>query len=292
MPWRRAIAFVAVIAACYLVATSSDKPPKLSIETVDLGPEKVAMRAPARMPAGVVEIELRNRGDTLHDAQLFRVDGDRDSADILAVLEAADSSPKPRWLHPAGGVAPTRPGETATVTQVLQPGVYYVADTQERDVGGAHLVNAAKDGIARLEVHGQTDDELPGAPASIVAREYGFDTVGVKAGANRVAFRNAGRQLHQVVAFPIDEDVPFGEGKLDVLAKRNDTGWVPVDVPHGRATTVLEGGREQVTEMTFDPGRYLLLCFVTDRAGGGPQWSIGMTGRLDVSDSPPSGIGP
>jgi hypothetical protein len=60
------------------------------------------------------------------------------------------------------------------------------------------------------------------------------------------------------------------------------TGWVPVDVPHQRATTVLEGGLAQVTELTFEPGRYVLLCFVSDRAGGAPQWAFGMSSRLDV----------
>lgn len=295
MPWRRAIAFVAgipvvaVITASYLAASSSDEPPKLSIETVDLSPDEISMRAPASVAAGIVEIELRNRGDTLHDAQLFRVDSDRTSADVVDVLEASDGSPKPRWLHPAGGVAPTSPGETVAVTQVLRPGTYYVADTQERVLAsGGRLVNAAKRGIARIEVRGKAAAELPGTAATIVAKEYGFESDGIVAGVNRVTFRNAGRQFHQVVAFPIRAGISFAEGKLAVLGQRRDTGWAPVDVPHQRATTVLEGGGEQVTEMAFDEGRYLLLCFVSDRSGGGPQWTIGMTSELRV-EAPPGG---
>ena len=85
-----------------------------------------------------------------------------------------------------------------------------------------------------------------------------------------------------MVAFRVADGVPFRVGARAVERRRRDTGWVPVDVPSERATTVLDGGGEQVTELTFAPGSYLLLCFVNDRAGGYPQWTYGMRGRLDV----------
>lgn len=298
MPWRRVAVVVAVAAVAvggfYLIATSSDSastsksPSKLTIESVDLSQHDMRMRAPAQIDAGLVEIELRNRGDTAHDAQLFRVEGDRDGTDVIHALEAPDPDPKPRWLRPAGGVAPTEPGETASVTQVLQPGTYYVADTQERIVdGGGNLVNAAKHGIARVEVTGdETDAELPDTAATITAREYGFDVDGIVAGPNRLTFRNGGRQLHQVSAFRIPDGAGFQEGRRAVQKRRRFTGWVPIDVPNERATTVLDSGGEQIAELTLDPGRYLLLCFVADRVGGAPQWTFGMTARLDVPPGP------
>jgi hypothetical protein len=167
---------------------------------------------------------------------------------------------------------------------VLEAGTYVVADTQERVVpSGAHLTNATKRGVASFEVEGDGDGELPETPATIVAREHGYETDGIVAGANRVTFRNAGREFHQAVAFPIADDVAFGAGRRTVLEREAETGWVPIDVPHQRATTVVEGGREQVVEMTFDPGRYLLLCFVTPRDGGLPQWKLGMSSKLVVS---------
>lgn len=273
---------VCATAGCGSNGTSS-KPTKLVIEVTDRGPQDVSMRAPTEAPSGLVEIELRNRGDMLHDAQLFRVDGTRTGDDIVQVLEGPDSDPKPRWLHPTGGVAPTPPGETARVTQVLEPGTYYVTDTQERNIAsGGKLINAAKDGIARIEVTGDGGGEPPETAATIVARDYGYDVEGVLSGAQRVTFRNAGRQFHQVVAFRIADGVTYREGRRAVLNRRRYTGWVPVDVQGKHATTVLEGGGEQVTQLTFEPGRYALLCFVSDRMGGGPQWAIGMSSRLDV----------
>jgi hypothetical protein len=283
MPWRRAIAIPAVIATCYLVSTTSGLPTTLTIETSDPSEESVSMAATDTVAAGPVEIELRNRGDTLHDAQLFRVSGDRPPADVMRMLEAGDSQPKPRWLDLAGGVAAVAPGETVRATLILEAGTYYIADTQERAVpSGGHVTNAVKGGISRIDVRGDSTGDLPDTPSTIVARDYTYRTEGIAAGRNRVTFRNAGRQFHQAVAFPIRDGVSFRSGKRVILERRQETGWAPVDVPHERATAVLSGGREQIAELTLDPGRYLLLCFVSDRFGGAPQWTLGMASRLDV----------
>lgn len=296
MPWWRAIAVVAALvavgsfAACGSDESSSSSPAKLTIETTDPSPDRVSLSAPKSIEAGEVEIELRNRGDMLHDAQLFRVDGERTGADIADALEAVDSVPRPRWLHLVGGVAPTRPGETATVTQVLEPGNYFVADTQERDDprGFVYITNAAKKGVAPLEVVGDSpaDTALPRTPATIVAREYGFETSGIVAGANRVRFRNAGKEAHQAVAFRIRPGAPFAVRRKQILDAQYDVAWVPIDVPHQRATTAMGGGGEQVTELTFRPGRYLLLCFVAGRWGGAPQWTNGMVSEVTVPPGP------
>jgi hypothetical protein len=261
-----------------------EKTTAVTIGFSDGGPYDVRIDAPRKVPAGLVEIELRNRGKALHDAQLFRLDGDRSAGHIVGALEAPDNEAKPRWLHPSGGVAPVRPGESATVRQVLTPGVYYVADTQERAVpSGGKLVNASKGGIARIEVTGNTTAELPEGDATIVAKEYGYDVKGIDAGDNLVEFRNAGRQFHQAIAFPLEDGIGIGAAKRRVIAREREIGWVPVDTPTPRATAVLEGGGEQIVGMTFRPGRYLLLCFVSDRAGGGPQWLIGMTRTFEVA---------
>lgn len=287
---RAVAAFAGLAVACLAPGCGSDdgdgageRETRVRIEIADSGPSQVRMRAPREVPAGPVEIELRNRGDTPHDAQLLRVDGDESENDVVGMLEAGDPDPKPRWLHPSGGVAPVPPGERATVRQVLAPGTYYVVDTQERQgTGGGALVNAAKGGLARIEVTGETSAELPPTDATIVAREYGYDVEGIVAGTNTVKFRNAGGEFHQAVAFRLEPGVDFRAARRAVLDRERETGWVPVDEPAGQATTVLEGGGELITELTFRPGRYLLLCFVSDRVGGGAQWHVGMRARVDV----------
>jgi hypothetical protein len=287
---RRALAVVAVaVVACATAACGDSQPGTLTIEVADHGPDRVSIQAPEQIEAGETEIELRNGGDMLHDAQLFRVEGRRRAADVASALESADAASKPRWLHPAGGVAATRPGETARATQILTPGVYYVADTQERVVpNGVHITNANKGGIARVETGGgeTASERLPPTPATILAREYDFEATGIVAGANRVTFRNLGREAHQVTAFRIAPGKSFKAERQRILEEEGDTGWVPVDAPHERATAAVEGGGELAADMTFRAGRYLLLCFVSDRAGGSQHWRLGMESKLTVPPRP------
>ncbi|HEX2161330.1 MAG TPA: hypothetical protein VHF88_05855, partial [Thermoleophilaceae bacterium] len=126
------------------------------------------------------------------------------------------------------------------------------------------------------------DRSLAATPATITAKEYGFRTSGIVPGRNRIAFRNTGSEFHQVVAFPIPRGRSFAAGRQAILDAHAETAWVPVDVPHERATTAIEGGGELVAELTFARGRHLLLCFVSDRAGGAAQWTLGMSAQLKV----------
>jgi len=299
MRYRQLAVLVAITAVCGASACGSDDDPggdggggsgggptALVVETTDPNAKKVAMQAPASIEPGPVRMTLVNRGDTLHDAQLFKVDGGHDGADIVnEVLEAVDGSPKPRWMHPAGGVAPVPPGQSATTSQALEPGTYYIADTQERPDGGRQT-NGARGGIAKLEVSGEpTGGKLPKAQGIVTATEgKGFITRNLEVGRNRVLFRNGGRELHQAVALPIDPGAKsLVAGARAAIGRRSDTAWVPVDVEGSRATVALESGREQVTELTLERRPYVLVCFLSDRKGGIPHAFEGMASLLDLS---------
>ncbi len=284
---RYLAAAIAATGLCLLAACGSGDSPdgrsSIVVEASDPG-EKMAIAAPASVDAGEVQVTLTNRGDTPHDAQLFRVDGKHSGQDVAMLLETADSAPKPGWLHLAGGVAPIDPGESGMVTAVLEPGTYYIADTQERETeSGARITGAARGGIAKLEVEGEGGGRLPATPARITAKDTGFQTAGIRPGRNRVTFENRGKEPHQAVAFRVDDEVPFAKAEETLMTDKADIGWVPVDVPAARATTVLDSGGEQISEMTFEPGRYALVCFVSDRAGGPPHFQEGMVSELNVS---------
>lgn len=294
MGYKQLAVLGAIAAACGASACGSDDgdgggsggPAAVVVETTDPNVDKVVMRAPASVAAGPVRMTLENRGDTLHDAQLFKVDGEHDGQDVVnELLEAADGGAKPAWAHPAGGVAPVRPGEAATTTQALEAGTYYIADTQERPDGGRQT-NGAKGGVAKLEVTGEVSGEkMPKASGIVTATDgEGFVTRNLKAGRNRVLFRNAGRELHQAVALPIEPGAKsLVAGARAALARRSGTAWVPVDVEGSRATVALDSGREQLTELTLERKPYVLVCFLSDREGGVPHAYQGMASVLDLS---------
>jgi hypothetical protein len=281
----RGLAVLIAIAALLTLSTcgggDGDPSDRIVIEATDPSADVARLEAPASVEAGRVEITLENRGKTLHDAQLFKYRG-KHSADELnqQLLDNLGVAAKPEWVSPAGGVARTLPGETVTVTQVLEPGTYFVADTQEKPAGWP-IGNASKGAISKLRVTGATRDRLSSA-ATITANDDGFTTSGIAAGSNRVTFGNAGKELHQVVAFPIRKGDSLADAKRALIKRMNGLTWLPVPFDHARATAVLDSGGKQVTTLDFEPGRYALVCFVSDRSGGESHLAQGIASELEV----------
>jgi hypothetical protein len=166
------------------------------------------------------------------------------------------------------------------VTEVLEPGTYYVLDTES--AGGSEQPNARKGGVAKFEVTGEATGELPATDATITAKDYAFEATGVKAGKNRLTFENAGDELHHLIAVPIRKGATFAEVKKLFSSNEEPKGPPPVDFENGLATAVIDSGQKQVAELEFKKGKYALVCFITDREGGPPHVAKGMIDELDV----------
>lgn len=260
-------------------SSGSSEPAAVTFTTTEPSKDEVSIDAPQTVEAGVVDITLDNSGESPHDGQIVRVEGDRTADDVIATIIDNEGGPIPRWLSGGGGVGTVAPGETATVTQALEPGRYFLVDTEGGDGGKP---NAKKGGIVEFEVTGEGGGELPATDASITARDYSFDTAGIKPGTNRLTFENAGKELHHVIAFPINEGFTIGDARKAFASEEEPEGPPPVDFEGFVGTAVIDGGEEQVTELDFEKGKYALVCFITDRAGGPPHVAKGMISELDV----------
>ena len=57
----------------------------------------------------------------------------------------------------------------------------------------------------------------------------------------------------------------------------------PLDFESVSSTARIDGGTEQITELDLEkPGKYALLCFVSDRKGGPPHVAQGMITEITV----------
>jgi len=57
----------------------------------------------------------------------------------------------------------------------------------------------------------------------------------------------------------------------------------PLDFEHTSYTARIAGGTNQITELALDkPGKYALLCFVSNRRGGPPHVAQGMIAEITV----------
>lgn len=186
--------------------------------------------------------------------------------------------PSPGWIHAAGGTGPAPPGGSSSATQRLRPGSYIVYDAPFGNEG-----QGVKFGVAAFKVDGEADGgELPKATAKIEAYEYGFRASGLKAGANTLEFSNSGGEPHHVIAAPYRPGATLAEVRK--AFKREQGGAEPpLDFENTSYTARIDGGTKQITELHLEkPGKYALLCFVSDRNGGPPHVAQGMVAEITV----------
>ncbi|HWC09233.1 MAG TPA: hypothetical protein VG458_09280 [Solirubrobacterales bacterium] len=274
---RRAIRVVfclALVAACtaFLAACGSDDEGSqaLTFEYTGEG-EEAAFTLPEEAETGEVEITLVNEADGPADLQLIRVEGQHSSEEVVdAFNEVGGGKPFPDWFFAGGGLGTTESGEEATVTQVLEPGTYYALNTE------GPVDPKTVEGI---EVSGDEPDASLEADATIAAHEYGFETDGIVAGENELVFENTGAQPHHVIALKMVGDSTIGDVETFFKTERSKP---PVEEGPSVGTAVIEGGEDQLAEFDLEPGRYALVCFITDRQGGPPHVFKGMIEELDV----------
>jgi plastocyanin len=251
-------------------------PKKLAITASEAGKQS-RLSAPRSVPAGLVTVELTNRGKVFHEAQLIRLDPGHTPDEALRVI-AAEGAPSPAWIHAAGGTGPAPPRGSSSATQRLSPGNYMVYDAPFLNEG-----QGVKFGVATFKVDGQADgSELPKSTAKVEAYEYGFRASGLRTGNNTIEFSNTGEEAHHLIAAPYKSGATLAAVRKAFTREQSGTE-PPLDFEHTSYTARTDGGTKQITELHLDrPGKYALLCFVSDRKGGPPHVARGMIAEITV----------
>lgn len=249
------------------------EPASMSVSLAEQG-KKAKFTAPTSLEAGLTELTFTNEGKDPHEAQLVRVDGDQTAEDVLAVIDSDDESGKiPAWLHGSGGTGTVAGGGSGKAVLVLEPGNYYLTDASDEKEAPP----------VKIKVTGEAGDaELPAADATITAKDFSFETSGLKAGANTIRFENTGKELHHALAFPIKGDADAAAITKFFQSEGESGGPPPVDFEKSVGTSVLDGGTAQNVTLDLQPGRYAMVCFLTNRAGGPPHVAMGMIKEVEV----------
>ena len=151
-----------------------------------------------------------------------------------------EGKPIPDWLYAGGGVGTVEPDATDTVTENLEPGTYYVVNT---DAGGPPDPKT----VPAFEVTGEASkEELPETDAIVRTVDYGFESTGLKSGENQIRFENAGAQPHHIIASPLVKGTSLKAAKAFLLGGGPDRKGRPVVQLKGTdSTAVIEGGDSQ-----------------------------------------------
>ena len=153
------------------------------------------------------------------------------------------------------------------------PGTYYAVDSS----GGR------RPAYVRFEVTGDASDaELPAADATITARDFSFEASGLSAGVNEVTFDNSGREIHHVIALPLAQGRTADDFRRFIASDGRDGGPPPVDFERGSSSSAFDGGTSGNVQLRLQRGEYVLVCFISNRAGGPPHATFGMVDEVTV----------
>jgi uncharacterized cupredoxin-like copper-binding protein len=269
-----AIALVAALAlaACGDSDDSDDSTQSLSFSLGGQG-KSAKFTGPEAAEAGEAEISFTNDGAKEADFQLIRVEGDHSPEEVTEGLGSAIAGkPFPEWFFAAGGTPIVKPGDSATVTQVLEPGTYYPFDTEGDGKPDPKTMLA-------IEVTGEAGDEELEADMTVSAGEYVFTEDGLTAGENEILFENIGVQPHHLLISELKGDATAEEVEA---AFKADKGPPPLVEKGTQSTAVIEGGEGQLVTLDLKPGRYAFYCFITDRQGGPPHALKGMVDEFEI----------
>ncbi|HEX6390843.1 MAG TPA: hypothetical protein VFZ89_15390 [Solirubrobacteraceae bacterium] len=255
--------------------------------------KKKAMTFPSSVKAGLVTMTLTNADTVPRSAQLLRIVGNHSLDEVVDVV-TDDGAKIPNWMQDGGGVPTVKPGESARVSQVLAPGRWVLVDDDEGEGENAKS-NAELGAAGEFTVTGErARAPLPATTATITATDaakpdgrktYGFRLEGLRAGTNEVHFQNTGAELHHALLLPLRKGATIKQAERFFRSDRAPSEPAPVDFSGIVGTKVIDAGIEQSLTLDLAAGRYAVICFVTDRAGGKAHVEKGMIDEVEVRDA-------
>jgi len=267
---------------------SNSSPASATVTAKEESPTKYSFTVPD-LKAGVVELTLTNTGQRPHDLQLFQIDkGTTDEQikkEFLDTFEQ-EGSPIPPWFHAASGIGTVAPGQTGKAEIMLEEGDYgwFCTESDDESSGvppGSHISKGMYGRFSVTET--DNDAELQSTGASVEAKEYSFTVSGLKSGTNALTFKNTGKEIHHFTAAPIAAGKTIDDVKAFVASQAPPTGPPPIDFEKATSIAADDSGQSSVPTVTFGaPGKYVMMCFINDRAGGPPHAAKGMIQEVTV----------
>lgn len=275
-----ALACIVGMAALAGCGDDGGEPTELAVTITEAG-DRVNIGMPANIDGGVVNLSLTNSGQGPHSLQFIKVEGDHTIQEWIDFLEGGEEGePVPDWISEGGGIGTVAPGQTGRSSFELGEGRHFVWD-DESDADD--VSNITKGGILEVTVSDEGGGSLPDADATVTADEYSFTTEGLTAGTASIRFENDGNELHHFIAAPISPGSDIDDVRAFFATEGEPSGPPPIDFEAGVGVPVMDSGRAVVAELTLQAGDYAFVCFINDRAGGPPHFTLGMLQAVTVA---------
>jgi hypothetical protein len=261
--WASAAVAAGALAIAGCGGGGSDEPGKVAVNVTESGKGDYSVSVPKEIEGGAVDFTLDNsKNQAPHSAQLIQLQGGHTFAEAQPIIDSERPQVIPDWIRAYGGVGQVNPGQTGTATVKLDEGHYVLEDDAD---------NGAKSpAYTEFDVKSTNDADLPSTDAKVTAAttgqkepEYQWDSSGLKAGSNTITFDSKGdKALHILIAVPVKGNVSD-----DQLKQQLESNGEPqnLDFQNASQTEVLDGGKQEVTGLHLNAGKYAFICFLPDR---------------------------
>lgn len=178
--WSALGGAVAILAGC-----GSDDPKQ---NAVDVQGDEYAFVLPSSLEGGWTTIRLENVGKEPHEFALAKLEGERTRADVLEVLSdpATQEQGPPKWVTIRAGIPTLRAGDTASLTQELEPGRYALICFLDGPSGRPHFLDGM---LSVVDVGEDAGAEAPEADATLTLGK-GLEAPELEPGERTLELRN------------------------------------------------------------------------------------------------------
>lgn len=233
-----------------------------------------AFEAPDSIPAGLTEIREHNLGPSLHHVALYKLEAGKTLADLMGALKPGQ--PFPTWATALGGPNAAVPGGWSDATVVLMPAHYVLICFIPDSIGRPHFAMGME---KELVVTGATKAALPTADRTVALTDFAFGIPAtVPAGKQTWKFVNKGPQEHEALVVMLAPGATAAGVGAWVDAGMKGP---PQAMPMGGISPLAPGGASEVA-FELKPGRYALICFLSDPKDGKEHWVHGMLKDFEV----------
>jgi hypothetical protein len=235
-----------------------------------------AYDAPDTIPAGMTTFHLVNDGPGLHHLVLIRLDSAKTAADLQAAIK--NPGPLPGWAVLSGGPNGVLPKGESIAAVGLVPGNYVMVCFVDVPNGVPHF---AKGMVRPLTVTpaATASAPAPAADAVVSLSDYSFAlSQPLTSGRRIIKVEVAPGQPHELVL------IRLGPGKTakDLLAWMPKMHGPPPGFVVGGASPSISGSPVYVS-VDLTPGKYVLICFLSDGKDGKPHFMHGMIQTVDIA---------
>jgi uncharacterized cupredoxin-like copper-binding protein len=238
-------------------STAAKARPKVTIEASDY-----SFEAPATIPAGYVDVTVKNVGKEGHQVQFVKVNGVSDEEFTTAVGNTDIGALQESVF--LGGPNGAGPGESATATVKLDPGTYKIVCVIPAADGKSHAAHGMIDTV-EVKKTSASVETAPETDGTITLGDFVFEPPSDFTGKGTYAVENKGNEVHELALFKIAEGKTLDDVKGFILTPPGTPPPAgPPPFSEAGGTVGLSPGVSAWLTMDLAPGNYAMFCFFPD----------------------------